>query len=239
MISVEDVSHGYHGRVALDHLTVQLTGRVVGLLGPNGAGKSTLIRLLATLLTVQTGTITVDGSSLGTREGARVVRARLGYVPQQMTLPAGYTAEEFLAYAAWMRRMPAPAPAISLALQRVGLTDRRRSKIKTLSGGMRQRLCIAQAVVHQPALLVVDEPSVGLDPQQRAALRALLRGLDCQVVLATHLVDDIAGVTDQVVILDQGRAVFSGTTQQLCSAGAVTAEAVEAAYLDRVSPEPA
>lgn len=237
MISISEVSHRYGFRVALDGLSLELTGSRVGLLGPNGARKSTLIRLLTTLQAVQTGVVVVDGVPLGSTEGTRAVRERLGYVPQQMELPPGYTAEEFLAYASWMRGLAAPGPAIALSLERVGLSDRRSSKIKTLSGGMRQRLCIAQAVVHNPALLVVDEPSVGLDPQQRANLRSLLRGLDCRVVLATHLVDDIAGVADQVVILDHGRAIFSGTAQELCGDHAVTAEAVENAYLARVAPE--
>lgn len=238
MISAQRLTHRFGARVALSDVSLTITSGRVALLGPNGAGKSTLLKLLTTILTPQSGTVEIDGLSLASGGDQVRVRARLGYVPQHMGLPLGYTAEEFLAYAAWMHRVTNIPARVAGALEAVGLSDRRATRIKELSGGMRQRLCIAQALVHEPSVLVVDEPSVGLDPQQRANLRALLRSLQCQLVLATHLVDDVAGVAEDVVVLDHGRLVFHGTVAELCQGRPVSAEAVEQGYLALVDPEP-
>ncbi|MFC6395479.1 ABC transporter ATP-binding protein [Luteococcus sanguinis] len=231
MIAMTAVGHRYKQRVALRDVTADLSSGRVALLGPNGAGKSTLIRLLTTLSSVQVGTITIDGDNLSLAAGRESVRARLGYVPQAMELPRGYTCGELMAYVSWMRGVSDVAKATERCLTAVGLADRRDDRISSLSGGMYQRLCVAQALVHEPSLLVVDEPSVGLDPQQRVHLRNTLSSLDCQLVLATHLVDDVAGLAEEVLVLDDGVVAFHGSIQELCGGAEVSAAAVEEGYL--------
>lgn len=235
MIEIRAVRHQYGGRVALDGITETLRSQRIALLGPNGAGKSTLIRLLATLTPVQAGSVVVDGSDLSQGSQQVSLRARLGYVPQSMVLPSGYTCAEFIAYAAWMRGVNSVGSEVSRCLDAVGLAGRRDERISALSGGMRQRLCVAQALVNDPTLLIVDEPSVGLDPQQRVQLRETLRSLECQLVLATHLVDDVAGLAEEVLVLDDGHVAFHGSITQLCGGREVTAAAVEEGYLQCVA----
>lgn len=203
-------------------------------MGPNGAGKSTLLKLIATVLPGQKGKVLLSGHDLSTRAGRVAARRDLGYVPQSMSLPLGWSCEEFLAYACWMHGESEYRTSVGRALSGVGLSGRATSRIRTLSGGMRQRLCVAQALVHQPSVLVVDEPTVGLDPLQRVRVRELLMSLDCQLVVATHLVDDVAAMGQQVVILDAGRVVFNGDISTLCGGREVSAAAVEAAYVARV-----
>lgn len=236
MIRVEAVSFAYGGARALAGVDLTLTADRVALLGPNGAGKSTLIGLMTTVRKLQDGSIVVGDADLSDRHGRAAVRRRIGYVPQSMALPLGWTCEEFLAYACWMHGEPDFRRAVPDALALVDLADRADSKIRTLSGGMRQRLCVAQAIVHRPSVLVVDEPTVGLDPLQRVQVRNVLAGLDCQLVIATHLVDDVAAMAEYVVVLDEGSVVFSGDIATMCG-GVVSAEAVEAAYLRHVAGE--
>lgn len=234
MIQIDGVSHAYGRVTALKDVGAQLAADRVALLGPNGAGKSTLLGLVTTVLPVQDGSIRVAGHDVGDRRGRASARGVLGYVPQSMTLPPTWTCAEFLAYACWMHREPNHQAAVGRALASVGLTERADSRIRTLSGGMRQRLCVAQALVHEPSVLVVDEPTVGLDPLQRVRLREVLTGLDCQLVVATHLVDDVAAMADHVVVLDGGRVVFDGAITQLCG-GEVNAAEVERAYVSLVA----
>lgn len=231
MIELKNVRFTYGSREALAGVSGSLLSNRVALLGPNGAGKSTLISLLSTLKSLQEGSITVDSADLRSSAGRIRVRERLGYVPQAMELPSGYTCAELMAYAAWMRGVAHVAEATERCLSAVGLSDRRDDRISSLSGGMRQRLCVAQALVHEPSLLVVDEPSVGLDPQQRVHLRTTLSSLDCQLVLATHLVDDVAGLAEEVLVLDDGAVAFHGSIQELCGGAEVSAAAVEEGYL--------
>ncbi|MFT3877992.1 MAG: ATP-binding cassette domain-containing protein [Propioniciclava sp.] len=225
--------------MALDEVDLCLSARSVALLGPNGAGKSTLLGLATTVLPVQRGRVAIQGSDLGRRDGRAAARRVLGYVPQSMSLPGGWSCEEFLAYACWMHQQTDYRAGVERALAGVGLGDQANSKIRTLSGGMRQRLCVAQALVHRPEVLIVDEPTVGLDPLQRVRLREVLKGLDCQLVVATHLVDDVAALAEHVVVLDAGRVVYDGSIEGLCS-GTVSAATVEDAYVALVrDTEPA
>ncbi|MDF1486821.1 ATP-binding cassette domain-containing protein [Tessaracoccus caeni] len=236
MILSSGVRHSYKQVLALGDISLSLESDRVALLGPNGAGKSTFLKLITTILPLQSGHLEVDGISLNDARGRSAARGRFGYVPQRMDLPGAYTVEEFLAYAGWMHRCSDLEPAVTRALEMVDLADRRSSRIKTLSGGMRQRVCIAQALVHAPSVVVVDEPTVGLDPQQRSRLRTYLAELDCQLLLATHMVDDVAGLAEEVVVLDHGRVAFHGPIAELCDGGPVTAESVERGYLRYVDP---
>jgi ABC-2 type transport system ATP-binding protein len=152
----------------------------------------------------------------------RDVRRRLGYLPQDFGFYRRFTVREFVEYMAWLKEMPkADIPgAVQRAIDRIGLTDRADDKLKTLSGGMVRRAGIAQAIVNDPAILLLDEPTAGLDPAQRMQFRQLLRDLDdtC-VVVSTHLVEDVAAACTDVVLVDEGRVVFQGTPAELSTAG--------------------
>ncbi|HEX6351633.1 ABC transporter ATP-binding protein [Actinophytocola sp.] len=204
-------------RMAVDGVDLALTTGVHGLLGPNGAGKTTLIRALATVLRPSGGTLALLG---GAKQ--RDVRRRLGYLPQEFGFYRRFTVREFVEYVAWLKEMPkAEIPgAVQRAIERVGLAGRADAKLKTLSGGMIRRAGLAQALVNDPAILLLDEPTAGLDPAQRMQFRQLLRELDdtC-VVVSTHLVEDVAAACTDVVLIDEGRVVFQGPTAKLAAAG--------------------
>jgi ABC-2 type transport system ATP-binding protein len=205
-------------RMAVDGVTLTMGRGVHGLLGPNGAGKTTLIRALATVLRPTSGTL----SLLGGME-LRPLRRRIGYLPQEFGHYRRFTVREFVEYMAWLKEMPAreiPA-AVQRAVERVGLADRADDRLKTLSGGMVRRVGIAQAIVNDPEILLLDEPTAGLDPAQRLRFRDLLTelGTDACVVVSTHLVEDVAAACTDVVLLDEGKLVFQGTPAQLAAAG--------------------
>jgi len=206
------------GRMAVDGLDLALGAGVHGLLGPNGAGKTTLIRTLATLLVPTSGELRLLGGA-----GRQQQRRRIGYLPQDFGYYRRFTVYEFIEYMAWLKEMPAaevPA-AVQRAVDRVGLAERAGDKLKTLSGGMIRRVGIAQAIVNDPRILLLDEPTVGLDPAQRLRFRELLRavGQDTCVLVSTHLVEDVAAACDDVLLLSAGRLVFRGTPEQLAAAG--------------------
>ncbi|MBV8932014.1 MAG: ABC transporter ATP-binding protein [Kutzneria sp.] len=212
---------------AVDGLTVSLGAGVHGLLGPNGAGKTTLIRALATVLRPADGALDVLGHPTGTRAGLRELRRHLGYLPQEFGFYPRFTVREFVGYMAWLKEVPkATVPdAVQYAIERVGLADRADVKMKTLSGGMLRRAGIAQAIVNDPQILLLDEPTVGLDPAQRLHFRELLRELsaDTCVVVSTHLVEDVAAACTDVILFDAGRLVFQGTPAELMAAGDASA----------------
>ena len=216
-ISAQDLRVRAGRRMAVNGVDLSLTNGVHGLLGPNGAGKTTLIRALATVLRPAGGELALLGGA-----GMRDVRRRLGYLPQEFGYYRRFTVREFVEYMAWLKEMPkAEVPgAVQRAIERVGLTDRADSLLKTLSGGMVRRAGIAQAIVNDPAVLLLDEPTAGLDPTQRLQFRQLLRDLaDTCVVVSTHLVEDVAASCTDVVLLDAGKVVFQGTTAELAAAG--------------------
>ena len=205
-------------RMAVDGVDLSLGTGVHGLLGPNGAGKTTLIRALATVLRPAAGELALLGGA-----PVREVRRRLGYLPQEFGYYRRFTVREFVEYMAWLKEMPkAEIPgAVQRAIERVGLTDRADSRLKTLSGGMVRRAGIAQALVNDPSVLLLDEPTAGLDPAQRMDFRELLRSLAAEacVVVSTHLVEDVAAACTDVVLLDAGKVVFQGPTAALAAAG--------------------
>ncbi len=209
-------------RLAVDGLDLSLGIGVHGLLGPNGAGKTTLMRALATVLRPASGSLRLLGSDVTDTRQLRPVRRRLGYLPQQVGFYPRFTVAEFVAHLAWLKEMPArDVPgAVERALSRVGLADRASSQMRTLSGGMVRRAGMAQAIVNDPDVLLLDEPTAGLDPEQRVSFRALLRelGTDTCVVVSTHLVEDVAAACGDVVLLDEGHRVFDGRTEELLAA---------------------
>ena len=190
-----------------------------GLLGPNGAGKTSLLRMLATVIQPSSGTLRLLGRDPGSYGPRREIRRRLGYLPQNLGYYPGFTVAEFVEYFALLKDMPpgrVPA-AVAAAVERTGLGDKARAKLRTLSGGMLRRAGIAQAIVNEPDLLLLDEPTAGLDPEQRVAFRAMLRsfGETATVIVSTHLVEDVGAACTKVALMNQGKILFYGTPVEL------------------------
>jgi ABC-2 type transport system ATP-binding protein len=208
--------------LAVDGLDLALDTGVHGLLGPNGAGKTTLMRALATVVRPAGGALTLLGQPAAGGD-LRVVRRQLGYLPQQFGFYARFTVREFVEYLAWLKEMPGNEipGAVQRAIDRVGLTAKAGARMKTLSGGMLRRAGIAQAIVNDPAVLLLDEPTVGLDPEQRLDFRELLRdvGVDSCVLVSTHLVEDVAVACTDVLVMNEGRLVYQGTPDDLVAQG--------------------
>ncbi|GAA0582274.1 ABC transporter ATP-binding protein [Paractinoplanes ferrugineus] len=215
------VKAGRH--LAVDGLDLRLGTGVHALLGPNGAGKTTLMRALATVIKPAGGTLTLLGEAVDGRADLRRVRRGLGYLPQQFGFYPRFTVREFVEYMAWLKEMPkAEIPgAVQRAVDRVGLAAKANARMKTLSGGMLRRAGIAQAIVNDPAVLLLDEPTVGLDPEQRLDFRELLRdvGVDSCVLVSTHLVEDVVAACTDVVVMNEGRLVFDGPVDQMIEQG--------------------
>ena len=216
-INIQTVGMTYpNGKQALKGLSLDLRSpSLVGLLGPNGAGKSTLMKLLVAALLPTTGSILVDGQPLTRVE--RQLKARLGYLPQDFGLFDELTVEQFLDYMAALKGLRGPRAVIRLVIRCVNLEEKARAKIRTLSGGQRQRVGIAQALLGDPELLILDEPTVGLDPEERIHFRNLFSqtAQDRLVLLSTHIIEDIQSVCGQLVVIDQGQVLFSGTPEAL------------------------
>src|SRR5689334_24912514 len=196
---------------------------VFGLLGPNGAGKTSLLRMLATAIRPTSGRLRLLGRDPGSYGPRREIRRRLGYLPQNLGYYPGFTVAEFVEYFALLKEIPAaqiPA-AVAAAIERVELGGEAKTKLRALSGGMLRRVGIAQAIVNEPELLLLDEPTAGLDPEQRVSFRALLRdfGQRSTVIVSTHLVEDVAAACSEVVLMDAGRIVFHGTPGELTARG--------------------
>jgi ABC-2 type transport system ATP-binding protein len=196
---------------------------VFGLLGPNGAGKTSLLRMMATAVPPSSGGLQLLGHDPRRYGPRQEIRRRLGYLPQSLGYYPGFTVAEFVEYFALLKQMPAtriPA-AVTAAVGRVDLAAKANARLRTLSGGMLRRVGIAQAIVNEPELLLLDEPTAGLDPEQRVAFRALLRELGerATVVVSTHLVEDIGAACAQVALMDGGKIVFDGTPDGLAARG--------------------
>lgn len=234
--TIGDLAQGYGRNVVLSGLTFDIPVGVMGLLGPNGAGKTTLLRTLATVTPPRAGIITVCGELVDSERSARAARRVIGYLPQEFGYFPGFTVFDFVRYCAWMRAVPKANVdhAATEAIEAVALGDQRDTRMKSLSGGMLRRAGIASAIVGKPRLLLLDEPTVGLDPAQRLEFRDLLRSLtDAAVVLSTHLVEDVAAVCDTVIVLTQGQVIFCGAPATLASAdlGGVGDSPLERGYM--------
>ena len=231
-IEITDVTRRFGRTQAVAGVSLQAGPGVLGLLGPNGAGKTSLLRMLATVIPPTTGTLRLLGRDPGSYTPRREIRRRLGYLPQNLGYYPGFTVTEFVEYFALLKEMPAAAvpAAVAAAVERVDLGGRARAKLRTLSGGMLRRVGIAQAIVNQPDLLLLDEPTAGLDPEQRVAFRALLRdlGQTATVIVSTHLVEDVGAACTEVAVMDAGRIAFHGTPAELTERGEGTDAAGDA-----------
>ncbi|MEC0244733.1 ABC transporter ATP-binding protein [Paenibacillus chitinolyticus] len=226
MIEIRNLSKQYKSHPALTGLNLEIGQEMFGLLGPNGAGKTTLMRILSTLLEPTEGTVRVGGLNL--LSDAEHIRKITGYLPQYFHLYPQLTAYEFLDYVAVMKGIKSARERksqIGEILHQVNLTDKARAKIKTFSGGMKQRLGIAQALLGDPRVLIVDEPTAGLDPEERVRFRNLLNrsSLSRTVLLSTHIVADIESSCSRLAVLHRGRVAFAGSLAGLqeCAEGLV------------------
>jgi ABC-2 type transport system ATP-binding protein len=223
-VEITGLTRRFGRTMAVAGVDLQAGRGVLGLLGPNGAGKTTLLRMLATVVPPTSGRLRLLGRDPGQYGPRQQVRRQLGYLPQDLGYYRGFTVADFVEYFALLKDVPAArvAGAVATAIDRVGLGDRAQSRLRTLSGGMLRRTGIAQAIVNEPALLLLDEPTAGLDPEQRVAFRALLRDLGegATVVVSTHLVEDVGAACEQVALMDQGTIVFHGTPADLAARGA-------------------
>lgn len=224
-VDLDGITHTFVRQKALDDVSLHFSNGVFGLLGPNGAGKSTLLRIMATVLKPKRGDVRLLGMNPGDSHDLRSIRRELGYLPQQFGYYPNFTVFEFIEYFALLKEMSPKRvrPAVANAIERAGLEDRAKAKMKSLSGGMLRRVGIAQAIVNEPALLLLDEPTVGLDPEQRVLFRLLLRevGERSAVFVSTHLVEDVAAACSDVRILNEGRVVYAGDATELQRIGAV------------------
>ena len=231
-VEISDLTRRFGRTQAVAGVTLATGPGVFGLLGPNGAGKTSLLRMLATVIPPTSGRLRLLGRNPSVYGPRREIRRRLGYLPQNLGYYPGFTVVEFVEYFALLKDMPAGRVpgAVAAAVEQVGLGDKARAKLRTLSGGMLRRVGIAQAIVNQPELLLLDEPTAGLDPEQRVAFRALLRelGQRATVIVSTHLVEDVGAACSQVALMDQGRLVFHGTPGELTARAEGTAAAGDA-----------
>lgn len=216
----DGIQKRYGAKTALRGVSFTLEEGIYGLLGPNGAGKSTLLNILTGNLRAAAGRILLDGEDVTAMGGK--FRARLGYMPQQQALYPGFSCESFLFYMASLRGMDATRARerIDLLLGLLALDGVRRQPTRALSGGMKQRLLLAQAMLDDPDILVLDEPTAGLDPRQRVAVRNLIAGVALHkiVLLSTHVVPDVEYIARQLILISQGEILTQDTPQNLCAA---------------------
>jgi ABC-2 type transport system ATP-binding protein len=217
-LALDSVDFRYrNGHAAVQGVSLALGPGILGLLGPNGAGKSTLMRVLATLARPTGGRITWNGNDIARDPDA--LRAELGYLPQDFGVYPALSAREFLAFLAAVKGLPAKATAarVDECLAMVGLTEVADRRLGDYSGGMRQRVGIAQALLNDPKLLIVDEPTVGLDPEERRRFRHLMTDLAGRrlVILSTHIVSDIEASAGHLAVMDKGQLRFDGTPEAL------------------------
>jgi ABC-2 type transport system ATP-binding protein len=231
-VEITDLTRRFGRTRAVAGVTLETGPGVFGLLGPNGAGKTSLLRMMATVIAPSSGRIRLLGLDPGAYGQRRQIRRRLGYVPQNLGYYPGFTVVEFIEYFALLKEMPPERVhlAVATAVEHVGLGDKARAKLRTLSGGMLRRVAIAQAIVNEPELLLLDEPTAGLDPEQRVAFRALLRDLGqrATVIVSTHLVEDVGAACARVALMDQGKIVFHGTPDELTARAEGTTAAGDA-----------
>jgi ABC-2 type transport system ATP-binding protein len=224
-VRLTGISKRYRGTTALDGVDLSFRPGITGLLGPNGAGKTTLLRIIATVLAPDEGGVHLLGRSPDTPETLAEVRRQLGYLPQEMGFPRGFTGFAFVDYMAvlkeWTERS-SRHDEVRRVLGLVDLADVATKRVRALSGGQRRRVALAQALLGDPALLLLDEPTTGVDPQQRVSLRQVLSraGERSTVLLSTHQTEDVAALCDRVVVLDQGRIRFDGAVTDLVATAA-------------------
>jgi len=214
ILSIQNLSKKYRKeKFGLKDYSITIENGILGLLGPNGAGKSTLMKIIATISQPTDGTATLDGHDIV--KEPNFIRKILGYLPQDFGVYANLNAYEFLEYMAAMKGVGGSGlrKRIEMLLEGVNLIEAARLPIGTYSGGMKQRIGIAQALLNDPKVLIFDEPTVGLDPEERVRFRSLISGManDCIIILSSHIVSDIETIADEVAIMKNGTLIAKGT----------------------------
>jgi len=207
---VNNVSKQFKNKIAVNNINIKLNKGVIGLVGSNGAGKSTLMRMMCGILSPSQGDIGFDGISVSDEK----YRDVLGYLPQDFGYYPEFSALDFLMYISSLKGIePKQAKKKSLMLlEKVGLSDVKNKRIKTFSGGMKQRLGIAQAILNNPKVIILDEPTAGLDPKERVRFRNMIKelGQEAIVLLSTHIVSDIEKIADRIIVIKDGSVIFDG-----------------------------
>lgn len=215
-IKISHLNQYYGKKQALKNIDLTIESGMFGLLGRNGAGKTTLMKVLSTLLPVSDGTVSICGIPI---EHAAEIRKIIGYLPQEFSLYPNMTVYEAMDYLGVLSGLSAGVrrEKIPQLLQQVNLTTHQKKKVKALSGGMKRRLGIAQAILHDPKVLIVDEPTAGLDPEERVRFRNLLSEIAEEriVILSTHIVGDIEATCEQAAVLNEGQILYHGSLAQL------------------------
>lgn len=210
---LDRVSKQYKNKIAVDRITLGLRPGVIGLLGANGAGKTTMMRMICGILKPTSGTISFDGIDVSEED----YRDVLGYLPQDFGYYPNFTGRKFLEYMATLKGIDKRSAShkCDRLIKLVNLVDVQNKKIKTYSGGMKQRLGIAQAMLNDPKILVLDEPTAGLDPKERVRFRNLIAqlGSDRIVILSTHIVSDVEQIANRILMIKDGQLIYDGTTE--------------------------
>lgn len=213
-LCIDNITKKHQSRTVVEPISLKLTTGVYGLLGANGAGKTTLMRMICGILQPTQGQITLAGEPVTSES----YRAMLGYLPQDFGYYPDFTGREFLLYMAALKGLSKPQAREKSGelLEMVGLSEQARKKIKTYSGGMKQRLGIAQALLNAPRLLVLDEPTAGLDPKERVRFRDLIaeEGKSSIVLLSTHIVSDVEHIADSILMMKAGRLIYQGKWEE-------------------------
>jgi len=239
ILSIKNVSKNYGATKALDGLSLEIeSGGVFGLVGPNGAGKSTLMKIIATLEKPSAGACFLDGESV--EKNPNAMRRALGYLPQDVAVYPNLTAGEFLGYIAALKSIKAREAKTQIAslLEIFNLAQYKKRRLSDYSGGMRQRVGISAALLGDPKVIVADEPSVGLDPEERINLRGLLMDLAKTriIILSTHIISDIESTAARLALVQKGKLLFCGAPADFSG---VSGGDMEAAYLRRMGKEAA
>lgn len=213
-IEVKNVTKEYGEQKALDQVSFSInTGEIVGFLGPNGAGKSTMMKIITCYLPQSAGLVTVNG--FNTSEESMKVREQVGYLPEHNPLYLDMYVREFLNFAAGLSN--APKERVDEMIEKTGLGPEKHKKIEALSKGYRQRVGLAQALIHDPQVLILDEPTTGLDPNQIVEIRDLIKSIakDKTIMLSTHIMQEVEAICDRVIIINKGRIVADKPTGEL------------------------
>ena len=209
------ITKQYKNKIAVDRVTAEFTKGVYGLLGANGAGKTTFMRMVCGILAPTSGTVTFDGIDAGEEEYRNI----LGYLPQDFGYYPDFTAWDFLMYMSALKGFDKKSARIRIEelLEFVSLSDVAKKKVKTYSGGMKQRLGIAQALLNNPKILVMDEPTAGLDPKERVRFRNVIEsiGKDSIVILSTHIVSDVEHIADYILMMKSGKIIFNAPREEI------------------------
>lgn len=220
-VNIKNVTVTFKNQVrTVDHVNLEIPHGVYGLLGENGAGKTTLMRVLTTVLTPSDGEVYLDGIRYGTGKD-EVIRQKIGYLPQELNLYPGLSVQDCLEYLGELSGIPKEEckKRIRYYLEKTGLTNHRKKKMRQLSGGMKRRVGLIQALLNEPEFLIVDEPTTGLDPEERVRIRNLLVDFSegRTVLFSTHVVEDIAATCSKLAVMRKGSFLYTGTVQALLS----------------------